>query len=55
MKFVYIDDYKKYYYCVLEGLMVDYKEQVFITDIKANMQYFIYYFLPKKRISNLII
>lgn len=32
--------------------MIDYKEQVLITSFKANIQYFIYYFLLKKRIYN---
>ena len=29
--------------------MVDYKEQILIIGIKTNIQYFIYYALPKKR------
>ena len=36
--------------------MVDYKEQVFIIGIKANMQYLICHILPKKKIvSNVVV
>ena len=37
IKLVYTNDYKKRCYLVLVGLMVDYKEQDLITDIKANI------------------
>ena len=43
------DGFKRRCYPVLAGLMVDYKEQVLITGFKANIQYSIYYILPKKR------
>ena len=41
-------DFKQCYYYVFAGLMVDYKEQVFITGVKANMQCSICHILPKK-------
>lgn len=31
------DGYKKLYYPVLADFMIDYKDHVFVTDIKANM------------------
>lgn len=34
---VYIDDYKRYQYPVFAGLMLDYKQQDLITNIKTNM------------------
>ena len=40
--------FKKCYYFVLASLMIDYKEQVLIIGMKANIQYFIYHILPKK-------
>ena len=45
---MYIDGYKKRCYLILADLIVDYKEQVLIIDIKANMQYLIYIFYQKK-------
>ena len=44
-----VDDFKRRCYPVLAGLMIDYKEQVLITGVKANMQCFICYVLPKER------
>ena len=44
----YTDDFKKCCYPILAGLIVDYKEQVFITSIKANMECFICHILSKK-------
>lgn len=41
--------YKRGYYPVLEGFMIDYKEQVLIISIKANIQYSICHLLLKKR------
>ena len=41
--------FKRRCYPVLAGLMVDYKEQVFITGVKANMQCFICHVLLKER------
>ena len=41
MGLMYINSYKKYYYLILAGFMVDYKEQVFITDIKTTEQIYI--------------
>ena len=41
--------FKQRCYPVLAGLMVDYKRQVFITDVKTNMQGSICHILPKKR------
>ena len=49
IELVYADEYKKYCYLLLAGFMVDYEKQVFITSIKTNMQYSIYYIAPKKR------
>ena len=37
IKLMYADGYKRRCYLVLVGLMVDYKEQVFITGIKTNI------------------
>lgn len=45
IKFLYVDGYKKYYYLILTGFIVDYKEHIVIIDIKANMWYSIYYIL----------
>ena len=49
IELVCADGYKRRCYPALAGFIVDYEEQVFITSIKANMQYFIYHVLPKKR------
>ena len=35
---IYVDGLKRCYYPILAGVIVDYKEQVFITEIKANVQ-----------------
>ena len=43
------DGFKRRCYLVLAGLMVDYKEQVLITGVKANMQCSICHVLPKER------
>lgn len=43
IKLIYIYSYKKRYYLVLAGLIVDYKEQVLIIDIKRHMQCLICY------------
>ena len=48
-KLICTNGYKKHCYPILAGLMVDYKEQVFITGIKANMQYSICHVPPKER------
>lgn len=37
IELVYADGYKRGYYPILAGFIVDYKEQVFIISIKANM------------------
>ena len=44
-----IDYYKRCCYPILVGFIVDYKEQVLIAGIKANMQYLICYILPKEK------
>ncbi len=49
IELVCADGYKRRCYPVLAGLMVDYKEQVLITGIKANMQYSICHVPPKER------
>ena len=49
IELVYVDGYKRRCYPVLAALMVDYKQQVLIIDIKANMQCSICHVLPKKR------
>ena len=49
IKIWYVNSFKWPYYSIFAALMIDYKEQVLITDIKTNMQYFIYYILPSKR------
>ncbi len=38
IEMICIDGLKRRYYLILAGVMVDYKEQVLITRIKANMQ-----------------
>lgn len=49
IELIFADSYKRRCYSVLVGLIVDYKEQVLIIEIKANMQYSICYFPPKER------
>ena len=49
IELVFVDSYKRRCYLVLVGLMVDYKEQVFITGINANMQCSICHILSKER------
>lgn len=44
----YTNNFKQYYYFVVASLMVNYKKQVFITNINVNMQYFLYNILQKK-------
>lgn len=36
-----INTYKKHCYSILESPIIDYKKQVFIIDIKGNIQYVI--------------
>ena len=48
-KIRYANSFKRRCYPVFVGLMVDYKEQVLITGVKANMKCFICLILPKKR------
>lgn len=49
IKLVYVDSYKQYCYFILASFIIDYKKQVFIIDIKINIQYLIYYIPPKKK------
>lgn len=49
IKLVCTDGYKKRYYFVLVSFRVDYKEQVFFTSIKVNMQCSICQVLPKEK------
>lgn len=49
IELMYVDNYKYYCYFILISFIVDYKEQVFITNIKANMQCLICYVLSKKK------
>ena len=44
-----VDSYKRHCYLVVAGLMVDYKEQIFIIGIKTNMQCSICHIPPKKK------
>lgn len=44
-----INGFKQYYYPIFAFQIVDYEEQVLIIGIKANMQYFIYHVLSKKK------
>ena len=46
---MYVDGYKRRCYLVLASFLRDYKEQVFITDIKANMQCSVYHVFPKQK------
>ena len=48
IELVCADSYKRRCYLVLTGVMENYKEQVLITGIKANIQYLICYIPPKK-------
>lgn len=49
IKLINTDGYKKRCYSILAGLMVNFKVQVFIIGIKANMQYSIAMFYQKKK------
>lgn len=49
IELVCVNSYKKYYYSVLAGFIINYKNQVFITGIKINMQYPICYVYQKKK------
>ncbi len=46
---IYTDGLKCRCYPILAGVIVDYEEQVLITEIKANVQYFVYYVPLQKR------
>lgn len=48
IELIYTNSYKRYCYHILTNFMIDYKKQVFITGIKLNIQWLIYYSLPKK-------
>ena len=39
IEIICVDSPKRYYYAILAGVIIDYKEQVFIAKIKINMQY----------------
>lgn len=41
--------YKRRFYLILADFIINYKEKIFIADIKFNMQYLIYYVLLKER------
>ena len=43
------NSFERHCYPIFLALMVNYKEEVLITGIKANMQCLIFYVLPKKR------
>lgn len=45
----YANSFKYYYFLILVDVIVDYKKQVFITRIKADMQSFVYQVPPKKQ------
>lgn len=49
IELLFTDNYKRYYYFILADLIVSYKEQVFITDIKSNILYSIYHILIKRK------
>ena len=55
IEFVCADGYKRHCYPVHAGFMEDYKEQVFITGIKANIQCSICHVPQKKRIINAVV
>ena len=44
-----IDGFKRRYYPILAGVMVDYKEQVLITGIKRNVQCSVCHVSPQKQ------
>ena len=48
IELVYANSYKRYYYLLLAGFIVDYEEQVLIIGNKANMQYTICHSLLKE-------
>ena len=54
IEIIYIDNLKYCCYLIFVDVNVDYKEQVFISKIKANVQYFVYYILSQKQ-NNMII
>lgn len=45
---IYADGLKHCYYLIFANIIVDYKEQVFITGINLNIQCSIYYVLPQE-------
>lgn len=52
MWLIFANCYKRHYYLVLAGFIVDYKEQIFIIIIKTNIEYWIFNVHQKKRINN---
>ena len=44
-----INNFKYCYYLILADVIVDYKEQVFITEIKTNVYYSISHISPQKQ------
>lgn len=55
IELIFANRYKRCYYLILVGFIVDYKEQILIIGIKVNMQYLICHISLKKRVNNLII
>lgn len=55
IKLVYVDSYKKFCYFILVDFMVNYKGQILIINIKANMKYKLEYqvILPKLMFINI--
>jgi hypothetical protein len=49
MPMQYIDGFIQQYYPIFAGFMVDYKEQVVLTEVKSGQYCIIYYILSYKR------
>ncbi len=48
IEMIYADGLKYHCYLKLASLIVNYKEQVLIIEIKANIQYSVYHVLPQE-------
>lgn len=49
IKLLFTKSYKRRFCFFLAGFMIDYREQVFMIQIKANMQYCFWHFILKER------
>lgn len=46
---IYVDRFKHYYYSIFVDIIFDYKEQIFITRIKKNIQHYMYLIFLQKQ------